>query len=54
MPMSPKEPQADPDDRARKHPDDSSDRSDEEILRDEAQTERQAPDNAGPGEAAAS
>lgn len=54
MQMAPKEPKADHDDRTQKHPDASPDRSDEEILRDEAQTERQAPDNAGPGEAAGS
>ena len=40
------------DDEAGKLPAGPSDRSDEELLRDEAQTERQAPDNAGPGEAA--
>ncbi len=52
MHMSPKEPEPEPNAWPAKHPADPSDRSDEEILRDEAQTERQAPDNAGPGEAA--
>ena len=57
MPISPQDPPqrkaaAEHDDRTGKLPVGPSDRSDEELLRDEAQTERQAPDNAGPGETA--
>ena len=52
MPMPPKEPEPEHHEWPGKHPVNPSDRSDEEILRDEAQTERQAPDNAGPGEVA--
>ena len=39
-------------DQAGKHPTGPPDRSADELLKDEAQTQRQAPDTAGPGEAA--